>query len=82
MRNRAAVVIRGRLFEMLLTTGNTILARCVSGIPAGATFIASQYDALMDSWIAVFEHEDFPPTPDNEMLPRLEIEYTDIIPPE
>jgi len=78
---RVVVPITGRVFQWILTQGETLMARCVSGLPEGARFIGLQYEACGDVWLLVFEHESFAPVPEAEMLPRLMISYVSIIPP-
>lgn len=78
---RVVVPITGRVFQWILTQGETLMARCVSGLPEGARFIGLQYEAYGDVWLLVFEHESFDPVPEAEMLPRLMISYVSIIPP-
>jgi len=81
-RQRVVVPISGRLFEELLTTGNTIVARCVDGLPDGARFIAMQYDGMRDEWLLVFEHESFEPVEEAKVLPRKMITYVHALMPE
>lgn len=75
---RVTVPIAGYVFQRMLTQGQVVAARCVSGLPEGARFIGLQYEACEDVWLLVFEHETFKPVSEGDPLPRLEITYASI----
>lgn len=54
-----AVPVSLELFTELITKGNELNAKCVKGLPDGATFCGSRYDDDDDIVTLLYYHESF-----------------------
>jgi hypothetical protein len=79
MTNRRVLGISGETFQDLFTVGHRFPAMIVTlGLPQDAHFVGINYDAVVDTFLTVWESDSFEPVEMGSILPRIEVVYEEI----
>ena len=64
--------------DMLWSEGTVVHIKCTKGLPADAVFISLTYDHMRDVYFFCYQSADWEPIPDNQVLPELDLEFTNL----